>query len=515
MNFGDTERARAELAQAMASRRPDAIARAVHANIWPLYTTHPELLTAAVVELPGVQLDRSPLLRILHPMTPVRARMVRLSSTNGWTADPRTMSPEDILFQTFAQMVVFRYAGDMTAALGSARRLEERLLQAPVDVRGRLDGPLWFFHHQIGTTLLAAGDTGAALVEFATARQIGALSPHPFAERMALGRTALAHAMRGSLVDAEHALEEARTMPPVTTTHAGASLASEAAAAALIAVERLSDDIDDALRVASYCDGIELNWAFTLLATSRAYLARARPEDALEAIQFASSTHPPQQGSFGADVIAAMSIEALIAVGDTASAWRLAQGGSDGGVLGRLASTHLLLHDGRFDEAAAALRSLVGHPALGPAQRAETVIYSGWVEIGRSGELEPDTAEQILRIARRPDRRRLLSIVPRQLVEHVKRSLQHETAIELDAVSSGLANVVLQARPALTTGELRVLRALPAQRSTAMMASTFHVSPNTVKSQLRSLYRKLGCSTREDAVRVATRLRLLAAVAND
>jgi DNA-binding CsgD family transcriptional regulator len=56
----------------------------------------------------------------------------------------------------------------------------------------------------------------------------------------------------------------------------------------------------------------------------------------------------------------------------------------------------------------------------------------------------------------------------------------------------------LQARPSLTSGELRILNALPAQRSTANMASSFHVSPNTVKSQLRSIYRKLGVSSRAE-----------------
>nr|WP_241747846.1 helix-turn-helix transcriptional regulator [Microbacterium aquimaris] len=65
-------------------------------------------------------------------------------------------------------------------------------------------------------------------------------------------------------------------------------------------------------------------------------------------------------------------------------------------------------------------------------------------------------------------------------------------------------------RPELTAGELRVLNALAQHDTTAAIASTFHVSPNTVKSQLASVYRKLGCSKRDDAVRIAARLNLLA-----
>jgi LuxR family maltose regulon positive regulatory protein len=53
---------------------------------------------------------------------------------------------------------------------------------------------------------------------------------------------------------------------------------------------------------------------------------------------------------------------------------------------------------------------------------------------------------------------------------------------------------------ALTTAELRVLRMLPTHLSLATIASRLCVSPNTVKTQVRSLYRKLGASSREEAV---------------
>ena len=45
----------------------------------------------------------------------------------------------------------------------------------------------------------------------------------------------------------------------------------------------------------------------------------------------------------------------------------------------------------------------------------------------------------------------------------------------------------------------------------AEIAAAFHVSPNTIKSQLKSLYRKLGCSTREEAINAALRLHLIRA----
>jgi ATP/maltotriose-dependent transcriptional regulator MalT len=406
-------------------------------------------------------------------------------------------------------MVAFRFNGDMPGALGYARRLEDRILQTRLESRDRMDGPLWYFHHQIGSTLLAAGESSKALLEFATARQLGQFALQPDAERVVLGRAALAHALRGTLGDAERALAEARALPPTTAAHTNSSRSAENTAAALTAVDRMSDDVDDALDALEPFDSVDLSWPFALLARCRAFLTRQHPEDALEAIHLATDSHAVLPGSFAADVVAATSIKALIATGDMAWAWRVAEENQRPGVLTRLATVRLTLHDGRFDATAHELRLLAGDQTLGPAQRAEAVLLAGWLELGRSGEIGRETATQISRVAQRRDSRRLLAVMPRQLVDHVRETLPGDTATAFDAATAGVPSFEMRSRPSLTVGELRILNALPAHNSTAVMASTFHVSPNTIKSQLRSLYRKLGCSTRDEAIRIATRLHLL------
>jgi LuxR family maltose regulon positive regulatory protein len=60
-----------------------------------------------------------------------------------------------------------------------------------------------------------------------------------------------------------------------------------------------------------------------------------------------------------------------------------------------------------------------------------------------------------------------------------------------------------RARPMLTQREVVVLRELRSSRSAAQIAARLFVSSNTVKSQMRSLYRKLGVTSRVDAVAVA------------
>ena len=61
----------------------------------------------------------------------------------------------------------------------------------------------------------------------------------------------------------------------------------------------------------------------------------------------------------------------------------------------------------------------------------------------------------------------------------------------------------------LTPAELRILFALPSHYSLPDIAARAHVSPNTVKTQAQAIYRKLGVSSRRDAVERARVLGLL------
>ena len=52
----------------------------------------------------------------------------------------------------------------------------------------------------------------------------------------------------------------------------------------------------------------------------------------------------------------------------------------------------------------------------------------------------------------------------------------------------------------LTDRELTILRLLPAPSSLRELASELFVTPNTLKTHLRAIYRKLGAESREEAV---------------
>ena len=57
--------------------------------------------------------------------------------------------------------------------------------------------------------------------------------------------------------------------------------------------------------------------------------------------------------------------------------------------------------------------------------------------------------------------------------------------------------------------EAEVLHYLPTIMSNADIAAELYVSVNTVKTHVKSIYRKLGANRRQDAVRRARQLRLL------
>jgi LuxR family maltose regulon positive regulatory protein len=55
----------------------------------------------------------------------------------------------------------------------------------------------------------------------------------------------------------------------------------------------------------------------------------------------------------------------------------------------------------------------------------------------------------------------------------------------------------------LTERELDVLRLLVGELSTRQMAQSLYVAPSTVRTQIKSIYRKLGISSRDSAVEEA------------
>ncbi|MET2011759.1 LuxR C-terminal-related transcriptional regulator [Microbacterium chocolatum] len=157
----------------------------------------------------------------------------------------------------------------------------------------------------------------------------------------------------------------------------------------------------------------------------------------------------------------------------------------------------------RAGDAERALEMLRG---LGPYRevtyvRAATMLTAALVHAERGAErLAHELCEQALEIGDREGLDRLFvgaePAVRQLLADHLQRGTAHE---ELAARA---------ARPAATSGpismlsdrERAVLDLLGTRKTAGEIAETLHVSVNTLKTHTRSIYRKLGVNSREEAV---------------
>ena len=99
------------------------------------------------------------------------------------------------------------------------------------------------------------------------------------------------------------------------------------------------------------------------------------------------------------------------------------------------------------------------------------------------------------------------------LAEHLRKAVSHrwfasELLRNLDG-SNGSRLLPAELLEPLSVREGEVLRFLPTMMSNSDIASELFVSVNTVKTHVKSIYRKLDVTRRQDAVRRARQLHLL------
>jgi LuxR family transcriptional regulator, maltose regulon positive regulatory protein len=150
---------------------------------------------------------------------------------------------------------------------------------------------------------------------------------------------------------------------------------------------------------------------------------------------------------------------------------------------------------GRLEEAAADLRQgkhlLEQLEDFAPWFEAET-----WIALARAAARLDDAPAATQMLA---EGERVLKLTPDAIVLETWIA---DTALSIETVSaSGIHD--------LTPAELRVLRYLPTHLSFPQIAGQVFVSPNTVKTQAQGVYRKLGVSSRREAVEQARAAGLL------
>ncbi|UYP17639.1 LuxR C-terminal-related transcriptional regulator [Rhodococcus sp. Z13] len=354
-----------------------------------------------------------------------------------------------------------------------------------------------------GTVYMLGGRAGDALRMLRFAHSAGA---GIYVRREAAGKLALLDAVRGQAHEAVRWVEEERRYPPILGEAEAAVRTAALVATALVAVDRLdADTAFDALAELGAPSDKEELWAAVLYARGRQALLAGVPADGLLYIDSELPRFEHRRTGIASVLIDAVRADLYLALGQAAPAREILKN-----------STHPLTAPTR-----ARLLLLVGDPG-----GAEAIVHRDDIDLERCpavcAELALIGSVAALRLGRRTEARRHLQravvlsrhsgvtrpfvTLPPSAVRDVL-SLGVDLPLDLEEAVAEYGSF-REIRPAvrLTRRERAVLDALLEGGSPASIAKQQYVSLNTVKTQLRSLYRKLGVHSREEAIAMAGRL---------
>lgn len=422
-----------------------------------------------------------------------------------------------------------RQAGDRDIAMSAAAQAETLLDELPDGLLRR--------HPAIRAKVLSGGGAAALLAghideadDSFRAGVAAASAPDARYERAdCLGYLALVAALRGQL---SHALDLANEAVEATKSSAdglgehvipAASLALAAAYLERNDLRRAHGQLklaDAALRISPD----KLMNAVACMITARRRLAEGRAAAASEMIGSAREGWSPP--AWLEQRLSLLESRARAAAGDIPAAVAAAErAGSASTGSAAVALAHAWLAGGDHQAAARALTTMMagtGAVQLQPGVEGSLVEARLGYETG-DGARGRRSLERAFQLSK-PEQLRLPLIMERGWIRQVLRrdpdlahAYQHLLEPGPGSHSSALAParqaVTTQAKPLiieqLSEREREVLRHLSGMLSTAEIATEMYISVNTVKTHLRSIYRKLAAAHRGEAVRRARQLELI------
>lgn len=411
--------------------------------------------------------------------------------------------------------VIFRLAGEFGGASALAQRIAALYEAAPESERRQVADHLpvmrmqWAVNHQL------ADDLELSDAELRLARVGGALAGIEFCVKNAAGSLAMNEALRGEIARAAEWLEVEGGLGDSPSWLGQRVRVSGDVARVLVALDRLDMvDAQSALAQLGEPDGVEELWAAMILAHGRMAHLAGDPQIGLDRVQRALAAYPrwSQPGSFAARSLGVLvgQLQTAMGRGNEALA-TLADCPPDHPSV-RTSRARVLLLGG---DPSAALAELGGMPADGltwSGKRVEALMLAGaaQAELG-----DPESAVESLRralaLAQMAGTLRPLLSLPRSrrhalaaaglVVLDLREIWERHDHVEM--YPNEVAVVTLSPR------EAKVVGLLSTDLSLQAVADELFVSPNTIKTQLRSVYRKLQVNTRDEAVQAARRLRLV------
>jgi LuxR family maltose regulon positive regulatory protein len=395
------------------------------------------------------------------------------------------------------RLVALRYDGRWAPALSVATDVSAVAERVDVDHRGHTPDVLASTLLQAALTFLDAGQHASALRTADRALAVPGIRPESVSAIH--GVLAAAHASGGALLVAEEHLE-ARLRTGVVTGSSWAELAG-------VIIRLESPDLEAAVRAADALvasSGPEMRLhsiplrALVDAAMGRSLTSIATVTDAiLDRDRIA--VPPSVRSSLNRSIVVL-----YLAVGALAHAKSAIRSFEKSDPASAIARSQIALIEDKALEAVAGASDALSSPSLRPRDRAELLLARAAASLRLGGERAAiHDLSEALRILDGnrlrtpwlflvdPDRTALsalaadAALAPRSLLE------------ELGAVPALFTR--LESIVELTAREREVLTLLVSGLSVSAIARQLVVSPNTVKKQRASIYRKLGATTREEA----------------
>ncbi|MFC4604598.1 LuxR C-terminal-related transcriptional regulator [Rhodococcus kronopolitis] len=411
------------------------------------------------------------------------------------------------------QLILMRLAGEFGPAAELAARESESVLVLAPSCRDSVGEILPLLRLQWGITRQLAGDLAGAADELRLAYEGDAVPGAEFVPRNAAGALALNYALAGEYLHAERWLEAEARFGTVGGWVGPMVRVPGLVARALVAVGR-SETERAAHTLAALGDPSDREelWGFVTYAHCLLALATGEAEHGLDRIRRATAVYGRwlAPGAVAGPLLASVEVELGSALGRASTARTGDAYGLDPVVALARARADFLAGDSRAAAeacvalgrrsdtwvrtrleavllGAAALHDLGDGTAAGRAWRRAVAIAEQTGAVGAFSTVPAETVNA-LAAAERPAPGRWRSLDPGDRVEQFPAPIRWIR---------------------LTERESAVLRAVSGGATVAEVAVSLYVSPNTVKTQLQSMYRKLGVHTRAEAIRVAREIGLV------
>ncbi len=495
-----------------------AAANALVRSSWfELLRSHGEALRHALDTIPAPALRDHPLLTMLLgvcyngvPHKRVKALRYFATAVRAARSGRVTLDSVDRALILVSESAVYRLLGRPSMGVGPARSAI-RILDAMSASELESLSSLPRIYSQAGISLYYAGEVDDALAAFRTglAESTDNGSSEGFGS---LAMLAGVHALRGELHEAHVYIELARSSQRSDSQRSMYTGTFYRIAEAVVALERFDPVTADAQLSAMVNDPRTIEHWIAIAATrALTALVSGKPGEGLSRLDAYAATRTEGRSSGARGRLAPIRTLLQLGLGANDAAGVLLHRDAPAGPDRHVAQARVELVVGRSGAALRELRRIAGGdlPARTLAE-ALTIEAAALLRLSSSVR-SVAVVEHLGSLLEHTGLRLPLALVPPADLERLRAALQGQG---FGSLFDGLevTSVLADAAPdtLLTERELIVLEVLMRHGSPTKIASELVVSVNTVKSQLRSIYRKLGVSSRDEAIAVALDRHLLA-----